>query len=65
MSEVILKTRLIESRVKIEQPKRLASRQFSEQSCPLQEDHWISSKLLFGMETYTWDCEFCGKNEQH
>ena len=65
MSEVTLKVKLIEIRVKIEQLKRLASRQFSEQGCPLREDHWISSKLLFGMETYTWDCDFCGKNEQH
>ncbi len=65
MSEILLRRDLIEIRVKIENLKHKASRQFSEQNCPLREDHWGSSKLLFGIETYTWDCEFCGKNEQH
>lgn len=48
----------------LEKVRDMANRQYSESDCPIKEDHYKRSSLLFGQERYIWTCGFCGKEEQ-
>jgi len=39
-----------------------ANGQFSEEDCPLKDNHYILSEQIFGPGCWNWDCGFCGKH---
>ena len=44
--------------------KQMASGEFLLEDCPLKHDHYSLSQILFGLDSYHWDCGFCGKHHE-
>ena len=59
----ITKTQVSEIKLSIADVKDRATMQFSPETCVLNDnnDHWLNSKIIFGIDCRRWLCGFCGK----
>lgn len=63
MIEIKERIKTIEKNVNIFDQAAVGTPPFSQEECVLNDDgdHWLNSKLIFGIDSRYWRCEFCGK----
>jgi len=64
LDKATIRRMMAEAQLRLLGVAAMATRQYTPDECPLKENHYDDSKLLFGKGRYKWICEFCGKKER-